>query len=104
MYRARRTVGVSTNVRIMVDPSLCWPRVLRSVPKPLMFALRFGVAAVEQRVVVVQVEMVRLQPHARCVHRVAMGGNTAGPLVDVGADVLGAGDAFIAAERRCLAV
>src|SRR5262249_1763250 len=52
----RRTFGKYAHCR---DPSL-WPNSL-AVPTLLMLLLRLGVTAVEQRVVVVQVEMVRLQ-------------------------------------------
>src|SRR4029077_3772458 len=88
----------------MVDPSLSWPALLGSVPEPLMVALRLGVAVVEQRVVIVQVEMVCLQPDARRVDRVAMGREAAVPLVDVGADVLGAGDDVVAVMRHFLEI
>src|SRR5262249_13856071 len=75
----------------IADPPLLPSRVRGSVAVPagVVLALGLGVAAVEEGVVIAKVEMVGLQPDARRIDRVAMGGEPAVALVDVGADVLG---------------
>src|SRR5271166_5042574 len=66
------------------------------MPARLMLSLGFGVAAVEQRVVIVEIEVMGLQPNAGRINRVAMGGEASVPAVDIGADVLGAVDDLVA--------
>src|SRR5262249_12893521 len=88
-----------------VGPPLSRP-ASRSVGMPplLVLPLRFGVAAVEKHVVVAKVEMVGLQPDAGHVDGVAMGGKSAVPLVDVGANVLHAGDHLFLVVRHFLEI
>src|SRR5215472_1644016 len=70
-----------------------------SVPALLMFSLGFGVTVVKQRVVIIQIKVMRLQPYAGGVDCIAMRRETAVALVDVSADVLGAGNHFVSVMR-----
>src|SRR5262249_14572212 len=96
--RALFTVGVSGYTRIVLIPFLSGAQSL-SVPTLLMFSLGFGVTVVKQRVVIVQIKVMRLQPYPGSVDCIAMRRETAVTLVDVSANVLGAGNHFVLVMR-----
>src|SRR3984893_8097503 len=80
------------------------PRLRRAVPGVVVIAVGLRQAVLEEGVVIVLLDMMGLQPDARGMDRLDMGGKAAVRLVDVGADVPGTGDHVLRIDARLLEV
>src|SRR6266567_3176045 len=79
-------------------------RLRRAVPGVIVIAMGLRQAVLEEGVVVILLDMMSLQPDARRMDRLDMGGKAAVRLVDVGADVPRAGDHVLRIDARLLEV
>src|SRR6266702_3091749 len=79
-------------------------RLRRAVPGVIVIAMGLRQAVLEEGVVVILLDMMDLQPDARRMDRLDMGGKAAVRLVNVGADVPRAGDHVLRIDARLLEV
>ena len=86
-------------------PEAGWDRsagLRGSVPFGIVVFVRFSQAVAEVPSVVLGLNVMHLEPDARNVDRVAMSGEAAMGVIDIGADVLDAVDHVRAVDRRFL--